>query len=1569
MVDRRVHSSQKGNSKGYENDVRTQFIRFGLSFLVTGDYALIQDVLDVKDFIGSIFKGIFNDPPSLIYEIFDGLHQHVLLNKGITKRSKSLFFNTYVLDHISNVYLKYSGINEDTNQVLETKIFGFLHDLLCSSSKGIMYISKPLPLSASKLASPMYISKYLHVPHSRNRPMSRILKSFRPSESEHHQQLVLGILENDIQLRMDYIDWVHVSLEPRWTDKWQKNVQFMIKLMNHETLDLGYIALLSQKEGVHMDKICNSLVPSKSVYRSILNQCLLSNDTKIVNETLSLMCQSFKLLDRIITPLVAVENCLENSLASYIQTNLLKSFSKRIPDLQTVLSLLKQYVESKPDTETEDQDVLMSLQTSIYTIIHYYFSYYPDFFSDVKFDYGRLMPASRNEISIGGQRALVQLLHKVKHRLTWNGKLSGTQKTQIRYMLEFTLDSQDDEIRKSLRSSVVSMLSQTGYFQGCEEDITIWVSMLQSNLLSHFENTLEQLQSNYFAYIDKFNDLKDMNSEEIIRIQKQLNVLNLEHFKICYLLFPALLNYKKIISSFDFQNEWTEYLVKVMVTLIHCKSGYAVYISSILNKSDALYSKLVPYITSLNAKCLNDLEVIPEHLNLENLYDPSREYEDDTMVYIAYTIKHLILVSLRQPNLDTSYTIQSLFDMTQSIVERLDKQYKDVLFDVFFGEHVSELLPYVFNFGAPIQAHMITLLKLFAGKDVAFLFSPLQEQFLHSVNENNDNKYSTGESLLSLFDIMSKKQRRQLFENIFKLDLHNVIVFEFASSLLKKRRYDLSYLNNFEKIKSLVDVEDGLCPFKIDISIFPLLVSLFCLHPQRENMDIYIFKLIVEYLANIQPDKLPNLDLLLETCSEHINTYRSCILSLFINLDTYPITSRLSLLPKDYSITQCLESPLEFPLDPQLTSVLPLLYTRSMKDFSEDIKLLVESYKYLLLSMAYHDNHTFFSKETDNLIMVFLSPLLFLLLKESTDIFDESEHKRIMKQVWKNKKGEWNIYLIQFMHSLIPYQHAQSTRLYRDFIQQFVVNPHDILFNALLDRVNVMELLSKDDVIQYMKLLLKKGFTHHRTFALIHDIVESGFLSKKRSVFGDIHDMILSHPSFLTVLFEGTDPLVKLHLSKTMYRLYEKNQTKVNPKLLNIYMMAYHASSSEIDQYLFNIIQHFERNGVSMTQSGYVWGSLASEYSLDLMINKPERLVLDLKSTSALFFEGKLFDQKQMIRTIKYFPVHRNLREEYSEMDNNIYDISFTLPYVLFACENFELFDCKKFIDIGYLALTIQALSSWDEDIRMVSYAILTSFYTRMEENDFREARQVRLLLNLLQNSLTQTCERLSSFTSSFLSQASFIMIRTDHPLFLILNDFLLSRSHILQDSISILTHYFSSSTNETPTLRQWILKVMYAGIKDESDVLALEKARVIPMFMFHLNGTTSYHETKEREIILSIIEKCFELDPMYRCTINQGLMIWLIQRIMDNISKDIASNQLANPMKENTQLINVMLDSMKRYPVLDSKVVQPQFIQLKKVVGRYLESDELLLKKDEESGVDLRDMYHKMHTMSKILK
>ncbi|XP_014204938.1 nucleolar pre-ribosomal-associated protein 1 [Copidosoma floridanum] len=384
-----------------------------------------------------------------------------------------------------------------------------------------------------------------------------------------------------------------------------------------------------------------------------------------------------------------------------------------------------------------------------------------------------------------------------------------------------------------------------------------------------------------------------------------------------------------------------------------------------------------------------------------------------------------------------------------------------------------------------------------------------------------------------------------------------------------------------------------------------------------------------------------------------------------------------------------------------------------------------------------------------------------------------------------------------------------------------------------------------------------------------------------------IFAMVTLHTEFKDTMTSNSQ--LKSDLVELLWVLVRKNKEIMSEAHIPIYLCAYNATLSKSDQFILKILQHYERNNMRFSDyAPFLWGKAAeshfgTEASLDTALYR-ERSI------------SQILDQlvpETISRTIKFFPVARNLAGDLVDVENadQIYDPAFYLAVFCSLLQDCNDVPCHKVVHKGGLALTIVACSSACDKIRLAAYTVLSRFYCHLQQLG-KSAKEKLLWIHFIEALCNGTAKleqplekiRLNGFIATFLARATNMMTQPLNPLYSPLHAFLMAKPALDLDIIPEFLPLFHSSEVEHLAHRHWILEIIRDGFKDHEDMDIALKYLLFKMLFCYYNCILADDVTKK--LILQTIRSATRLTRGCTILVNgYSLLPWLVN-ISVNLKK-----------------------------------------------------------------------------------
>uniref|UniRef100_A0A4W6E3K8 URB1 ribosome biogenesis homolog n=1 Tax=Lates calcarifer TaxID=8187 RepID=A0A4W6E3K8_LATCA len=525
-INKTLSGLAKRKDKKGRPDVRMAFIKFVLSFLVSGDNATVGQILEIKELLPEILStGLREDRMSIVNLILSTLKSRVLLNKGISKTQKVRFFTPAVLANIASLY-KWNGIVDATTDdnsnsghagisVIRELAHSFLLDVCCSRKHGISFHDASFGTAgrAGNIAT----------------------------EDELVAELVVNVLKASPDVLARYFKETQYSYTPRPKSAWQDNVKLLKKIYEAQpelsaVFQTGEVIplprLLSMIMVISLPPVCN---------KAFFTQGLSVSDS-VQLTTLSTMNFILKKANKNIEYLldkaeshssdVHTLDMREDLVQQYRET-----LSKILPDIASIVSKWQSLSkkektdgeEKKTETEAvaETAEVIL-LKALILQVICLYQKVVPHLVSQCKFDFSKLLKGivsekgMREEVPPVLQYQILQLaLDLPASKFSWfriqdvtDTESSSGEKSVLYLLLKMFVSSSNGHLKTSTRMLVLKVLKDSGVFEYTWNELELWLDQLaraepnyQDTVIQFLERVLVKLVCSSHTYTDKVASL------------------------------------------------------------------------------------------------------------------------------------------------------------------------------------------------------------------------------------------------------------------------------------------------------------------------------------------------------------------------------------------------------------------------------------------------------------------------------------------------------------------------------------------------------------------------------------------------------------------------------------------------------------------------------------------------------------------------------------------------------------------------------------------------------------------------------------------------------------------------------------------------------------------------------------------------------------------------------------------------------------------------------------------------------------------------------------------------------
>ncbi|XP_049273077.1 nucleolar pre-ribosomal-associated protein 1 [Rhipicephalus sanguineus] len=418
---------------------------------------------------------------------------------------------------------------------------------------------------------------------------------------------------------------------------------------------------------------------------------------------------------------------------------------------------------------------------------------------------------------------------------------------------------------------------------------------------------------------------------------------------------------------------------------------------------------------------------------------------------------------------------------------------------------------------------------------------------------------------------------------------------------------------------------------------------------------------------------------------------------------------------------------------------------------------------------------------------------------------------------------------------------------------------------------------------QFIKDNLKTGFRSqefgHTSFELLSVICQKvysvGNIGDINPALCRVYMMMFGHSRFLPLMLD-TEPAVQERKDKMlelMAVLVQCDPTLCNVEHIPIFLSAYGASLSIVDQRILYLMFLYEKNGVDVCNfKPFLWGpSAVSFYSLHKKASVS--LLKQPKSEEVL----NLINEDKMAATVLRFPLHLQLDVVPLESiaNRSLYDPRFLLPLLFTLLTPESLVNCRQIVETRCLALILMSLSSEVFEVRCLGCNLVMMLHHHLQGSRFTMSALWLSVLETLRNAATVTCPHVPCLVSGYLVSAIDVISNPGHFMFNAVADFLLAKPVLDIENMPDFYKMFYNYRLEHYMKRNWHLEVMVDYMRCGLDFHISKKRYIFNILLTFFMSPLCPKNTKE--LILKLLIAAAKIPKAARILCReQGLMMWL---------------------------------------------------------------------------------------------
>lgn len=1277
-----------------EEDVRTSFVVFIMSFFMEGNTSLIKSLIEKQGVLSLVINDLVKDASEIVLNVISTIKKHIVENSNISKTNKIKVFNSDVIAQIFNLFnwKCKSKETDDTSKADIDKATGELLFQLCTSHKlGIYFTDTTLGTSDVRTSQHLW----------------KALESLQaPWNNEVARELILKIIFQCPDLHKPVLNVIEESFIVRNSEQWLKTVIFLKELITLFSSNT-FITTVNQLNTTQIFTfIKNVCLPFGILTKS--NEGLKSTDYAIKNEIIILLSKMLQAVKSYLD-LFTEQNVLnKTSLTVRIQDVI----SKLFPNVDYFVSIMHSAMDNKKFQSDimETDSMKISAPTNSEFILN---------ILDLILIYDKIIPESLDPISttLDSKRMLEKvnkmdidekeklMLKITKFLLSADKFAFAPGKPLFHEILNtmFTVYLSSDEILSlEARSVLQDILITTGMFEKNIEEIDILLQIIlnigqtDGDITQIFIDLIEDINQKINTYKSTLDSI-ELNSNiqdefckiNLVEVFESLNEAENQKYDSVFIPEkPSLTEFFIGILHFVPENESGNFNLlknKYLINLFHLQENPKKFVKIIkdydiddnINKyitkwaesstniSSKIYSKS-SLLFKLSKTILSD-----EELNHDDFFDDSALNISDAISAFNMTLFYMCSLA----------SLDKTIDMNVSKCETILTTLLDLSLKKF------ESKPLYIKFLKKLLSHNVVLSSFqpFPNKNIdknifitKFVLKIIKLHKENNINQSNINYYllpykqKTFTSLQQHIKKCGKSKKGMNFTNLEDIlstvSLHKPTV----PNLIQK----IINLN----VTCMVDEESGISSWlKIlcfSINLYTEWNETFSLELFKK-ISLYYSKLILELEITINLAELEEaLFKYLSKNPEFINaTPYSVFESIFnikhVNKSTVKLSCLLlkfneNVLPKFIKILKNAENMEKREL------VIPLLQSASHHNkFSSETELLQNIYtKYeSAIQKIIEKPHKVAQLYTDNCSVIEFIIHNCMSISDCQKIFKkvhkfevaEIFHINILEAVYykaiSNEENQEKVITI-LENFLLNILHLSSLSLKKEDVESSLIERLSTClknfisaFRVLIQNTNenmqfCKTIIENSNWQNFIKSVLKQSLQTEKEYKSSYALFEVLSLlidllySENNDDIKNIFEMTTSHSEFLNVILNNQNQYVKLCLVKLLLVLLQKDASVAKSVHIPIYLSAYHATRSKVDRIILKILNIYESSGISMGEyQPYLWGDTACNHYA-VRIKRNRRTLWSNPTPNHVL---NLLDKEIILNTVKYFSIKSSL--------------------------------------------------------------------------------------------------------------------------------------------------------------------------------------------------------------------------------------------------------------------------------------------------------------------------------------
>ncbi|XP_057843357.2 uncharacterized protein LOC131052770 isoform X2 [Cryptomeria japonica] len=348
-------------------------------------------------------------------------------------------------------------------------------------------------------------------------------------------------------------------------------------------------------------------------------------------------------------------------------------------------------------------------------------------------------------------------------------------------------------------------------------------------------------------------------------------------------------------------------------------------------------------------------------------------------------------------------------------------------------------------------------------------------------------------------------------------------------------------------------------------------------------------------------------------------------------------------------------------------------------------------------------------------------------------------------------------------------------------------------------------------------------------------------------------------------------------------------------KLVSLLLAGYGATISDCDLEIYSLLHEIEcfnlKNFCGLSEMDYLWGEAALKTAEERKSGFRDNLLIDPKvcGETILYFpfnrsawDGPLDLSEFAERSFKNITLETEERPSLNSSCIVCYDPAFILEFSLHALA-VKYIDPMDFSRLGLLGLAFASLSSPNESMRKLAYAVLGRYTQNLENGrNFKGRSEILLLLTHVKNGIVEPWQKIPSVMAIFAAEASCILMDSTNNHYTAIIRFLMGAPTMVLESIPLFHKMFGSGKDHYQNDRIWILHLVAAGLNLTDDFQIYRRKFVLEFLMSFYGSPLADFKTK-----LFVLQDKLKLLKLALWAISSALQAHSLSSIEEEVYAD----------------------------------------------------------------------------------